>query len=109
MSIPRPITSSIVLFWLAAIGVGGHASDAAATATARQAQQDAVQLEPAPLSDLHREWLEQNVIYIITPREEEVFEVLTGDEERDLFIERFWRVRDPTPGTTTNELREEHG
>jgi len=127
VNISRHIISTVVLFWLAAVGVAGHASDAAATATARQATsdtvaadrsgeqdggraapQDAVELEPAPLSDFHREWLEQNVVYIITPHEEEVFEVLTSDEERDLFIERFWRVRDPTPGTTTNQLREEH-
>ena len=63
---------------------------------------------PAPLSDEHRAWLEEDVVYIISPREEEVFGLLASAEERDLFIETFWRVRDLTPGTLTNETREEH-
>ena len=63
---------------------------------------------PAPLSAAHRVWLEEDVIYVISPREKEVFELLASDEERDLFIETFWRVRDPTPGTLANEVRDEH-
>jgi len=30
------------------------------------------------------------------------------DRERDLFIEAFWRHRDPTPGSPENEFRREH-
>lgn len=71
-------------------------------------EQQAPAPEPAPLSDSHRVWLEEYVGYIITPREKEVFEQLSSDEERDLFIEAFWRERDPTPGTLRNEFREEH-
>lgn len=78
----------------------------AADATPQQAVDATPQ--PAPLSDAHREWLEKNVAYIISPREEEVFEQLSSDEERELFIEAFWRERDPTPGTMRNEAREEH-
>ncbi|MCP2597606.1 GWxTD domain-containing protein, partial [Candidatus Aminicenantes bacterium AC-335-G13] len=44
----------------------------------------------------------------ILPQEREVFLKLNNDRERDLFIETFWKVRDPTPGTPENEFREEH-
>ncbi|MBC7363907.1 MAG: GWxTD domain-containing protein [Candidatus Aminicenantes bacterium] len=61
----------------------------------------------ADLPEKYRKWLEE-VIYIITPREKEVFLKLKSDRERDLFIENFWKQRDPTPGTERNEFREEH-
>lgn len=60
------------------------------------------------LSERHRHWLEEEVIYIITPIEKDVFLNLNNSKERDLFIEAFWRRRDPTPGTEKNEFREEH-
>ena len=40
--------------------------------------------------------------------EREVFLKLRTDRERDLFIEAFWKQRDPTPGSDANELRTEH-
>ena len=60
------------------------------------------------LSPKYRAWLEEEVVYIITPTEREVFLNLTTDRERDLFIEGFWRHRDPTPETEKNEFRDEH-
>ncbi|MCP2604795.1 GWxTD domain-containing protein [Candidatus Aminicenantes bacterium AH-873-B07] len=56
----------------------------------------------------YRKWLEEEVIYIITPKEREVFLQLETDRERDLFIEAFWKHRDPTPGTPENEFKTEH-
>jgi len=56
----------------------------------------------------YRLWLEEEVIYIITPKEKEVFLQLGSDRERDLFIEAFWKQRDPTPGTLENEFKNEH-
>lgn len=56
----------------------------------------------------YREWLEEEVVYIILPREREVFLELETDRERDLFIQAFWKQRDPTPGTPENEFRKEH-
>lgn len=46
--------------------------------------------------------------YIILEREEDVFMQLTSDRDRDIFIEAFWRQRDPTPGTPDNEYKIEH-
>jgi len=56
----------------------------------------------------YRKWLEEEVVYIITPKEREVFLQLGTDKERDLFIEAFWKHRDPTPGTPENEFKKEH-
>ena len=40
--------------------------------------------------------------------ERAAFLKLGSDEEREKFIEQFWLRRDPTPGTATNEMKEEH-
>jgi len=56
----------------------------------------------------YRQWLEEEVIYIITAKERDVFKKLQTDKEREIFIEAFWKQRDPTPGTPRNEFREEH-
>jgi GWxTD domain-containing protein len=55
----------------------------------------------------YRKWLEEEVIYIITAKERDVFQKLQTDKEREIFIEAFWKQRDPTPGTPRNEFREE--
>ncbi len=60
------------------------------------------------LPERYKEWLEKEVVYIIGPREKEVFLQLETDRERDLFIEAFWKHRDPTPGTPDNEFKNEH-
>ncbi|UCC41713.1 MAG: GWxTD domain-containing protein [Candidatus Aminicenantes bacterium] len=62
----------------------------------------------AELSEQHKRWLEEEVVYIIVPVEKEVFSKLETDRERDLFIEAFWKHRDPTPGTPENEFKNEH-
>jgi len=45
--------------------------------------------------------------YIMLPIEKEVFMKLTLDRDRDIFIETFWKQRDPTPGTPENEYKNE--
>lgn len=59
------------------------------------------------LPQKYQEWLNL-VAYIILPQEKEVFLQLDNDRDRDLFIEAFWRQRDPTPGTPENEYKDEH-
>ncbi|MCK4932876.1 MAG: GWxTD domain-containing protein, partial [Candidatus Aminicenantes bacterium] len=60
------------------------------------------------LPERHKKWLDEEVIYIITALEKEVFLTLESDRERDQFIEAFWKQRDPTPGNPENEFRTEH-
>jgi GWxTD domain-containing protein len=55
-----------------------------------------------------KKWLEEEVVYIITSLEKDVFLKLETDRERELFIEAFWKQRDPTQGTPANEFKEEH-
>jgi len=59
------------------------------------------------LAPKYQEWL-KITRYIILSEEREVFLSLSSDKERDLFIQTFWKQRDPTPGTPQNEYREEH-
>ncbi len=55
-----------------------------------------------------REWLQDEVVYLISEREQEFFLELETMEERDAFVAAFWRRRDPDPLTEINEFREEH-
>jgi GWxTD domain-containing protein len=59
------------------------------------------------LPQKYQDWLKLTA-YIISEKEKDVFLQLTTDRERDLFMESFWKQRDPTPGTPQNEYQEEH-
>ena len=59
-------------------------------------------------SDHYRKWLQEDVAYIITSQEIEVYKKLKTLEEKDAFIEQFWARRDPDPRTSVNEFQEEH-
>ncbi len=60
------------------------------------------------LPDRYKKWLDEEVVYIITSVEKDVFLKLQTDRERDLFIDAFWKHRDPTPDTPENEFKTEH-
>ncbi len=60
------------------------------------------------LPERYQKWLAEEVVYIITPTERDVFLKLGSDRERDLFIDAFWKHRDPTPETAENEFKTEH-
>ena len=62
----------------------------------------------AEKKDVYKKWLENDVPYIITDEEKKAFKALTTDEERENFIENFWRRRDPNPDTEENEFREQY-
>lgn len=62
----------------------------------------------ADLPDRYRRWLDEDVHYIITKADREIFMGLQTDHERDVFIENFWKKLDPVPITPQNEFREEH-
>jgi GWxTD domain-containing protein len=60
------------------------------------------------LKKAYKDWLEKDVTYIITDEERKAFKKLETDDEREHFIEEFWRRRDPDPDTDENEYREEY-
>jgi GWxTD domain-containing protein len=53
-------------------------------------------------------WVNEEVIYIITKEEREAFLRLATNEEREQYIEEFWRRRNPDPDSAENSYREEH-
>jgi VWFA-related protein len=57
------------------------------------------------LSPQHATWL-ASVELIISDEERETFLEIAEEYQRDAFIERFWRIRDPYPDTARNEFRE---
>ncbi len=60
------------------------------------------------LTAIYQSWLDEDVRYIITADEKAEFLRLTTDKQRDDFVIAFWSRRDPTPGTPTNEFKQEH-
>ncbi|MFQ5741478.1 MAG: GWxTD domain-containing protein [Acidobacteriota bacterium] len=59
-------------------------------------------------TNYYRRWLDQDVGYIISKQEREVFKKLATSQEKDRFIEEFWYRRDPDLKTRRNEFKEEH-
>src|SRR5258708_34771508 len=55
----------------------------------------------------YRDWLERDVAYLITKDERDAFLKLTTDDAREKFIETFWEIRNPSPGSPTNTYKEE--
>src|SRR2546429_377075 len=47
------------------------------------------------LKKAYKDWLEKDVAYVITDEERKAFKKLQTDEERERFIEEFWRRRNP--------------
>ena len=60
------------------------------------------------LKKAYKDWLEKDVSYVITDEERKAFKKLATDDERERFIEEFWRRRDPDPDTDENEFKEEY-
>jgi GWxTD domain-containing protein len=60
------------------------------------------------LKKAYKDWLEKDVTYVITDEERKAFKKLQTDDERERFIEEFWRRRDPDPDTDENEFKEEY-
>lgn len=69
-----------------------------------RAQQKALRQE---LKGPYKKWLDQTARWIITDQERNAFLGLSNDEERDAFIEQFWRRRNPDPESEDNTYREE--
>jgi len=59
------------------------------------------------LDRTYKDWLERDVVYIITKDEKDAFLHLTTDAARDKFIEDFWEIRNPNPGSPVNSYKED--
>jgi GWxTD domain-containing protein len=56
----------------------------------------------------YKQWLNEDVVYIISPEERNAFGQLATNEEREQFIEQFWLRRSSNPDLPDNEFKEEH-
>jgi GWxTD domain-containing protein len=56
----------------------------------------------------YKQWLNEDVVYIITPEERTAFLQLSTSEEREQFIEQFWLRRSGNPDLPDNDFKEEH-
>src|SRR5216684_712817 len=56
----------------------------------------------------YKQWLSEDVIYIISPEERTAFLQLSTSEEREQFIEQFWLRRSSNPDLPENDFKEEH-
>ena len=56
----------------------------------------------------YKTWLNEDVIYIISPEERSAFLQLETNEEREQFIESFWLRRSSNPDLPDNDFKEEH-
>jgi GWxTD domain-containing protein len=74
----------------------------------QQQQQESLHKLEKELPTPYKQWLNEDVVYIITADERTAFLRLQTNEEREQFIEQFWLRRDPTPDTPENEFKEEH-
>jgi GWxTD domain-containing protein len=75
--------------------------------TAKAKQQSDNQLKKE-LESPYKKWLDEDVIYIISPEERHSFLHLSTNEEREQFIEAFWQRRNPDPDSPENTFKEEH-
>ena len=60
------------------------------------------------LNTQYKKWLNEDVVYIISPEERRSFLQLQTNEEREQFIEAFWQRRNPDPDSPENTFKEEH-
>jgi GWxTD domain-containing protein len=67
-------------------------------------RQKAIQKE---MESPYKKWINGPVGYILTPVDRAAFKKLSTDEERDQFIEEFWRRHNPNPGSPENAFKEE--
>src|SRR5580658_3434715 len=74
----------------------------------RKAQKDKARRTLKELDSQYKTWLNEDVVYIISPAERTAFLQLNTNEEREQFIEQFWLRRSSNPDLPDNDFKEEH-
>lgn len=96
------------LFFLLAFVLSVVAATGSLSGAPPERQEDSRALKQEESENYYGKWLNEDVVYIITPEERGVFEKLSTPEEKERFIEQFWLRRDPDLRTPDNEFKEEH-
>src|ERR1700719_4292282 len=113
--VARPLFTSLSLLALAMPGVRAQQEQPAPQQqdpTVRQsldkAQKKKIRKTLKELDTPYKQWLNEDVVYIISPEERNAFGQLATNEEREQFIEQFWLRRSTNPDLPDNEFKEEH-
>jgi GWxTD domain-containing protein len=88
-----------------------QAQDPSAAPTTQKLDKEAKRKMKRTLKELdsaYRQWLTEDVTYIISPEERNAFLQLDTNEEREQFIEQFWLRRSSNPDLPENDFKEEH-
>src|ERR1700692_269991 len=73
-----------------------------------KAQKKKIRKTLKELDTPYKQWLNEDVVYIISPEERNAFGQLATNEEREQFIEQFWLRRSTNPDLPDNDFKEEH-
>ena len=113
----RSVSTCVVV--LLACGISAYAQGEAQTpasdpnqpAAQKKLTKDQKQKIKRTLKELdtpYKTWLNEDVVYIISPEERSTFLQLATNEEREQFIEAFWLRRSSNPDLPDNDFKEEH-
>src|SRR3954471_9212683 len=105
---PKTISRLLLLAAITLIAVAAWAQPPVKTTDPSTNPSEKVRKVTPEVKRVYKDWVEKDVGYIITPEEKKAFLALQTDEERENFIENFWRRRDPNPDTEENEFREQY-
>src|SRR5258708_39109808 len=98
---------AIVIPWVSA----QQAQDPGATPAPQKLDKEAKRKMKRTLKELdsaYRQWLTEDVTYIISPDERNAFLQLDTNEEREQFIEQFWLRRRSNPNLPNTAFKEKH-
>ena len=106
---PFPRGAAIVLLLIAGAAAGLISRGAAHAQRSEPEQSTSMkQLTFDAHGSEYKQWLDQDVRWIIIPDERQAFLGLSNDQERDEFIRQFWVRRNPNPASAKNKFKEEH-
>jgi GWxTD domain-containing protein len=110
----RSISTAVVALLVcgfSAYAQGEAADPGQAAAQNKKLSKDQKQKIKRTLKELdtpYKTWLNEDVVYIISPEERSTFLQLATNEEREQFIESFWLRRSSNPDLPDNDFKEEH-
>jgi GWxTD domain-containing protein len=111
--VARTLVTSLSIFALALPAVraqqeGPDRQDPPAQQKLDKNQKKKIRKTLKELDTPYKQWLNEDVVYIISPEERNAFGQLATNEEREQFIEQFWLRRSTNPDLPDNEFKEEH-
>jgi GWxTD domain-containing protein len=104
---PRILLTTVLVCSISGFAMAGRHSEKQSQKQREAAKKSERELYKE-LGPRYKRWLDQDVVYIITPEERRAFLHLQTNEEREQFIEAFWQRRNPNPDSPENTYKEEY-